>query len=129
MLLTGNSGVVPAPAVTFANNFLQNGQDAVGVYQAPAASFVTSGVNATPVTAVGLIDALVYDTADADDAQLLDALIGPVGTPGRVQVDEGANPASETQSIQRCGDGRKNGSKFAVGAPTPGAANGVAACP
>lgn len=127
LLLAGNTGVMPAPSAmcTWANNFLQNGQDAVAVHQALPAAVP----NGTMVTAANLIDALVYDTADADDPGLLDTLIGPDGTLGRVQVDEGANPASETVSIQRCGDGRRRGDKFVTGAPTPGAVNGVAACP
>ncbi|MBK8253979.1 MAG: lamin tail domain-containing protein [Polyangiaceae bacterium] len=125
MLLVGNSGVMPVPPVTWANNTLQNGQDAVAIYQAPLASFP----NGAMVTGTAVIDALVYDTNDADDPGLLDALIGPMGTLGRVQVDEGASPTSEAQSIQRCGDGRLRGDKFAVGAPTPAMANNVAACP
>ncbi|MCC6555619.1 MAG: hypothetical protein IT372_21870 [Polyangiaceae bacterium] len=127
LLLVGNAGVTPAPAVTFPNDTLQNGQDAVGIYQALPAAFP----NNTAVTANGLIDALVYSTADATDGALLDTLISSsLVNPARVQVDEGANPTSESQSIQRCGAPRRNGSKFAVGnPPTPGAANNVAPCP
>jgi hypothetical protein len=131
LLVVGNAGVtMPAPPVTFANDLLQNGQDAVALYQTtkstfPANTALTVGLNR-------LIDALVYDTADADDPELLDNLLGPAPYAGRVQVDEGGNGAggpSETVSIQRCGDGRRNGSKFTVGTPTPGAANNVTACP
>ncbi len=127
LLLAGNTTLVPPPSpmCTWAASSVQNGQDAISIHQAAVASFPTN----TMVSAANLIDALVYDTADADDPGLLDALIGPVGTLGRVQVDEGAAPTSETQSIQRCGDGRRRGDKFAVGAPTPGAANTVTACP
>ncbi|MBI4951056.1 MAG: hypothetical protein HY908_03420 [Myxococcales bacterium] len=134
LLLTGNAGVVPAPAATcqWPSDTLQNGPDAVAVYQTAAAGFVTAGPNATPVTAAQLIDALVYETADADAGTLLDTLLGPAPYAGRVQVDEGPNSVgglSETQSIQRCADGRRDGRRFAVGAPTPGAANGVTPCP
>ena len=44
--------------------------------------------------------------------------------PGRIQVDEGATSAlSTTQSIQRCGNGLRDGSRFRTAAPTPGAPN------
>ncbi len=125
-LLVGNSAVTPAPQITLANNFLQNGPDAVAVFQAPAAGFP----NNTPVSAMRLIDTVVYDTNDPDDAALMDVLYGVVGTPGRVQVDEGPTPTSESQSIQRCGDGRRRGDKFGtVAPPTPGAQNGGVVCP
>jgi hypothetical protein len=127
-LLVGNPGVVPAPALTFPIDTLQNGADAVALFQALAVTFP----NNTPATATGLIDALVYGTADAGDGGLLDTLITTnILSPSRVQLDEGASPApAETQSIQRCGDGRRNGAKFLAGTlPTPGAANNVAACP
>jgi hypothetical protein len=59
------------------DNTLQNGADAVALYQANAVDFP----NGTPVTAVNLIDAIVYDTSDADDPVLLQLLNQP--TPGR----------------------------------------------
>jgi hypothetical protein len=46
--------------------WLQNGADAVALYSADAADFP----NDTPVTTDSLLDALVYDTNDADDAGL-----------------------------------------------------------
>jgi hypothetical protein len=128
LLLVGNPGVVPAPALTFPSNTLQDGADAVGIYQASPAAFPSN----TPATSTGLIDALVYGTGDAPDGGLFNALItSNVLSQARVQVDEGASPTpAETQSIQRCGDGRRDGRKFLAGAPpTPGAANNVAACP
>jgi len=122
LVLVGNSGVVPGPAITFANDFLQQGADAVALYQAPT---ITNG---TPVTTVALIDAVVYDTADADDAGL--ATLFTAGA----QIDESANASSATDSIQRCGDGRRDLTRFvtavaATNAPSPGAPNTVAACP
>ncbi|NUQ78268.1 MAG: lamin tail domain-containing protein [Polyangiaceae bacterium] len=127
LLLVGTSGVMPAPAVLFsvATDAIENGPDGIGVYQAPAMDFT---VGVTTVTNVNLIDAVVYETNDAGEATtLLDVLLGPVGAPERVQLDEGS---MGTTSIQRCGDGRKNGSRFAIGmSPTPGAANNVPPCP
>ena len=62
--------------------WLQQGADAVGLYKNPTTDFSV----ATPATNVDLVDALVYDTADADDAGLLATL-----TPGQPQVDENAD--------------------------------------
>ncbi|MDC0748293.1 lamin tail domain-containing protein [Polyangium mundeleinium] len=126
MLVVGSPGMTPAPTIAFsAASVIQNGQDAVAIYQAAPASFPSG----TAVKANGLIDVLVYSTGQTADAGLLDVLIGPAGTPGRTQVSEGSGGVQETQSIQRCGDGRRNGDKFKVGQPTPGAANNVMACP
>ncbi len=112
LALIGNPGVVPAPQKTFANNLLQNGADAVAIYQGLFAS--GGGVSQS-----GLIDALVYDTNDADDAGLLAlALDG-------VQVNE----STIARTLKRCGSGRRIGAKFvATTVPSPGAPNGVA-CP
>lgn len=124
LLLVGNTAVTPAPALTFPNNTLQNGPDAVALYQALPAAFP----NATPVTAARLIDTVVYGTNDGDDPGLLDTLLG-AASPARHQADEGATAAlSETQSIQRCSDGRRDGSRFLASTPTPGADNTVT-CP
>jgi len=60
-------------------NLIQNGADAVALYNADGADFP----NGTAVTDTGLIDALVYDTDDADDTGLLSVL-----TPGNPQIDE-----------------------------------------
>lgn len=118
-LVVGNSGVTPTPALIFANELLQNGQDAVALYQGAVASFP----NNTPLTASRLIDALVYDTSDPDDPGLLNTLLWAAPDPRRVQVDENANTTSATVSIQRCGTGRRDGRVFQLAAPTPGAAN------
>lgn len=121
LLVVGNAGVTPTPAVTWADNLLQNGADAVGLYQAPASAFQ----NETAVTANNLIDALVYDTADADDSGLLGTLLV---SGGQTQVDEVTpDSPSANNSIQRCGSARRDGRVFSkVAAPTPGAPNG---CP
>ncbi|WP_437710118.1 hypothetical protein WMF45_35885 [Sorangium sp. So ce448] len=111
LLLVGNSGVAPTPALVFPTNTLQNGPNAVALYQGLPAEFPTS----TPATAAHLIDALVYGPAAEPDTQLLNALIS--SAPGRVQVSEGAS--SQTQSIQRCADGLRDGRRFGAAAPTP----------
>ncbi|XXX74431.1 hypothetical protein WMF30_42970 [Sorangium sp. So ce134] len=130
LLLVGNPAVTPEPDVlldpTALTNNLENGADAVGLYQALPAAFPPR----TPPTSARLIDALVYGTNDAPDEELLNALISSdPEAPGRVQVDEGATSSlSTTQSIQRCADGLRDGSRFVAAEPTPGEPN-VAPCP
>ena len=53
-----------------ASNLIQNGADAVALYQADATDFPSG----SSISQVGLIDALVYDTNDNDDAALLELL-------------------------------------------------------
>ena len=80
---------------------------------------------------IGLIDALVYGTGQAYDQELLNTLITTsMLSPAWVQVDEASAGSSTEYSIQRCADGRRNGSRFGVwNVVTPGAANTIAACP
>ena len=112
----GNSGVTGVDLI-FANGVLQNGADAVAIYQGDATSFPTN----TPVTTTNLIDAVVYDTADADDPGLLVLL-----NSGQPQVDEDAGGAAATDSIQRCPNGSgggRNTSTYLARTPSPDAAN------
>jgi len=78
-----------------ADNGLQNGADAVAVYQDDASSFPGS----TAVTQVNLIAAIVYDTSDGDDSGLL------TGLGLSIQYNENENSAKDTESIQRKSDG------------------------
>jgi predicted extracellular nuclease len=96
---------------------VMNGADAMALYQGDASSFPTG----TAITTEGLVDALVYDTADADDAGLL-ALLNP----GQPQVDESGGGAGDTHSNQRCPNGSggaRNTTTYAQFDPTVGAAN------
>lgn len=115
--VVGNSAVANVN-LTFADNKIQNGADAVALYIGTAADFPTS----TPVTTTHgtLVDALVYDTNDADDTGLIAAL-----TPGKPQTDEGSSPASETVSLSRASDGGAafDTTIYIAQAPTPGATN------
>jgi len=116
--LLGNSGVTPAPGVVFPANTLQNGADAVALYLANAADFPAG----TAVTTSNLVDALVYDTNDADDSGLL-----PLLNAGQPQVDEnGGAGGSANDSNQRCLNGQggaRNTAAYVQTSPTPGAAN------
>ena len=109
----GNPGVANVD-LTFepgSGGALQNGADAVALYLGNAADFPTG----TTATTAGLVDAVVYDTNDADDADLLAAL-------GQTQqFNEDAGGAKDTESLSRLPNGSGT---FATAAPTPGAANG-----
>lgn len=103
----GSADVPDVDLVAFTTNGLQNGADAVALYDGP--------VPDAPTTE-GLVDAIAYDTNDADDTELLAAL-------GLTeQVNEAANGDSKVDAIARDPDGT---GEFVVQAPTPGATNVV----
>jgi hypothetical protein len=108
---------VPNVDLTFdpgASGFLQNGADAVALYLADATTWPVDA----PVSATGLVDAVVYGTADPDATGLLTVL-----TPGQLQVNETAGNIAEC--LARVPDG---GTPLVVTSylqqlPTPGASN------
>lgn len=118
LFVLGNVGVNGAQII-LPENGIQNGQDAVAVFTGTAAEWP----NGTLVNNVNLIDAVVYDTADADDPVLLSTL-----TPGQPQVDENGNMNGVNESISRVPDGGDpfNTTLFVLQAPTPGAFNASA---
>ena len=102
-------------------NLIQNGADAVALYTGDATDFP----NDTPVTTTDLIDAIVYDTDDSDDAGLLVLL-----NSGQPQVNEDSNNSATTESNQRIPNGSggaRNTDTYTQIPPTPGAVNGAAA--
>ena len=103
----GNIAVSPTPDRNFDNSQLDNGADAVAIYQTNS-NFSTG----TPATSVNLIDALVYDTSDPDAVNLLAALNQTI------QWNENMNSLKDTQSLQRKTDGT-----FEAKTPTPRATN------
>ncbi|NRB40677.1 MAG: ExeM/NucH family extracellular endonuclease [Pseudomonadales bacterium] len=112
----GNAGIAAAD-ITFANNSLQNGADAVALFMADGSDFPED----TPVTNTNLIDALVYGTRDGDDNGLLDVL-----TPGQPQLDEHGASDGAAHSNQRCGNGTGgalNTANYIQALPTAGTAN------
>jgi len=113
----GHAGVTPTPSIIFSASRLQNGADAVALHLGNAADFP----NDTPVTTDGLVDALVYDTNDSDDAGLL-----PLLNAGQPQVNEGGSGDKDNHSNQRCPNGSggaRNTVSYAQFLPTPGAFN------
>ncbi len=112
----GNAAV-PNVSIVFSSNGLQNGADAVGLYTGDATDFP----NGSAVTTTDLIDALVYDTNDSDDPDLLVLL-----NPGEPQVNEGGAGDKDTHSLQRFTNGSggaRNTSTYVQAIPTPGASN------
>ena len=102
---------------------IQNGQDAVALHQGNAADFP----NGTGVSTDGLVDALVYDTADVDDPGLL-ALLNA----GQPQVDENGGGDGPGHSNQRCPNGSggaRDTDTYAQFIPTVGVANVCAIVP
>ncbi len=108
IFVIGNALVSPVPSKLLPDNIFQNGPDGVGLYIGNSTDFP----NLTPATTTNIVDALVYDTGDADAASLMTAL----GV--TAQIDENANNLQATQSIQR-----KNDGTYETKTPTPGVNN------
>lgn len=108
IIVLGNTLVSPVPTYIFSNNVVQNGPDAVAIYQANGSDFPMN----TPASTTNLIDALVYGNNNTQATALLSAL--GVST----QINENMNSQGTVQSIQRKADGT-----YEVKAPTPGANN------
>lgn len=107
--------------VSPATNLIQNGADAIALYQADAAAFPDGAA----VTTENLVDAIVYDTNDADDAELLVLL-----NAGEAQVNEDEAGDKDNHSNQRIPNGaggNRNTSSYAQLPPTPGAENNAPA--
>lgn len=103
---------VPNVDLVQANNFLQNGADAVALIAGDAADFP----NDSAITTDNLLDVVVYGTGDADDAGLL------AGFGETVQADENANGNQAEDSVARLPDGT---GEFVAQTPTPGVSNGT----
>jgi len=96
------------------SNLIQNGADAVALYNRPANDFP----NGSAVTTDGLVDAVVYDTNDGDDAGLLVLL-----NAGQPQLNEAMSGNKDQHSLQRCSGGARDTEGFIADLPTPGDAN------
>ena len=106
LLLIGSDTVQPFPQLVIGANAIQNGADAVAIYLGSDFDFPEE----TLATQTNLIDALVYDTSDSDDTELM-ALLGV-----SEQINEGSS--NNSNSIQRNNDG-----SYSVDTPTPRALN------
>ncbi|MCP4535660.1 MAG: ExeM/NucH family extracellular endonuclease [Chloroflexi bacterium] len=113
----GNAAVANVDLV-FNNNSLQNGADAVALLVGNDTDFPN---DTTLVTDTTLIDAIVYDTNDSDDPDLLVLL-----NASQPQVNEGGAGDKDNHSNQRCPNGsggRRNTDTYIQEISTPGAAN------
>jgi len=106
LLLIGSNTVTPFPQLLISANLIQNGADAVAIYLGNDTDFPEG----TLATQTNLIDALVYDTSDADDTVLM-GLLGIT-----TQINEGSG--NNTNSIQRFVDGNNNVT-YSSTTPTP----------
>lgn len=110
----GSVGVSPAPDRNAPDNFIQNGPDAVAIYQLNTAP--TNGKTPAQIIALGatLIDALIYKANVAGNVSA--TMMADLGE--TVQYNEHINSLATTQSIQRKDDGT-----YEVKAPTPDVPN------
>ncbi len=108
-ILLGNQFVSPTPAIIFPNSTLQNGPDAVAIFQANATDYTLN----TIATNDNLIDALAYSSSSGIQPTSLISIFGLTSS-----INENLNAASDLQSIQR-----KNDGTYEVKAPTPGINN------
>jgi len=104
-----------------ATNAIQNGADAVALYSGKGSIDFPNG---TAPTTLKLVDALVYDTSDADDIDLLNAL-----TPGQPQISEGTDGLDSIQRVPDGCGGALHTKAYVRGPRTPGAANSSPASP
>jgi len=114
---TAGSKDVAGVDLVLPDGVIQNGADAAAIYAANSADFP----NGSPVTLTGLLDALVYDTNDEDDAGLIALLEA-----GQPQVNEAARDNKDFDSNQRCPNGQggqRNSSGFLQNPATPGSVN------
>jgi hypothetical protein len=111
----GNEDVESAQII-FPGNSLQNGADAVVLYEGNIENYS----NGHPVSLGGIVDAIVYDTGDADDPGLLPLLLA-----GQPQVDEGGLGQSVSHANARIPDGGQAQVTltYVQQLPTPGITN------
>lgn len=105
----GNSQVSPTPAYTIPNATIQNGPDAVALYQGNDSDFPLN----TAAHNIGLIDALAYSNSATVQPTALMTIFGIT-----VCTNENQGLNAATKSIQRMNDGT-----YEVNTPTPGVNN------
>jgi hypothetical protein len=106
--LLGTTGMTPTPDISFVNNTIQNGADAIALYAANASDFP----NGSGLTTTNLIDAIVYGNNNPVDTTLL------TGLGQSTQYNEAGPPTNNADivSISRVPDATGN---FTLATPTP----------
>ncbi len=112
ILVIGSNAVSPVPQLVISENVIQNGADAVAIYQANGSDFPEE----TIATIDNLVDVLIYGTADADDTDMIAIFNQDPRFVDIQQIDEG--PGNNTNSIQRFVDMEDNVTYMAM-TPTP----------
>jgi len=110
-----------SPDITLSANSLEDGADAVAIYYADSSQFSVGG----SLTTTDIMDALVYDSGQPDDLELLTLMNN-----GQPQINENSNTDAANQSMARCPDGSGgslNSSTYQAVSPTPGLLNNL--CP
>lgn len=108
LVVIGNSGVSPVPSYIIPNSTIQNGPDAVAIYQGNILDYQEF----TPATTTNLIHALGHGNTAAQPVQLLQNL-------GNVAYGYENQAGQQTaHSIARNSDGT-----YSAGIPTPGRLN------
>lgn len=113
LFLIGNNAVSPLPQYIISDNTIQNGADAVAVYQANDFDFP----DGTLATITNLVDVLMYDTSDADDTDMINIFNQDPRFSSLQQINEGS--ANNNNSIQRFDDGLGNTNSVTYFSTTP----------
>lgn len=95
LFVVGGRDVAPVPDLLLNENIIQNGADAVAIYQGNDTDWPIR----TLATTTQLIDAVAYDTNDGDSISMMQAL----GI--TIQYNEGNNGSTASNSLQRKADG------------------------
>jgi len=112
----GNSAVIPAVDLIIPDDTIQDGADAVALYNADGTDFSSRTVSTTD-----LLDAVVYDTDDPNDSGLLNLL-----NQGEEQLNENGLNNKDGHSLQRSPNGTggpRNSGTFLPAVSTPSAPN------
>lgn len=107
LLLIGSATVVPSPQYLIPANVIQNGADALAIYEGSPADFPEGTL---ALADASLVDVLIYGTNDPDAAGLI--AIFQAFNPDIQQINEG--PGNNPVSIQRDNDG-----SYFTADPTP----------
>jgi hypothetical protein len=108
LFLIGSNSVSPVPQFLIPENTIQNGADAVAIYQASDFNFP----DGTLATINNLIDVLIYGTSDGDDVDMIEIFSAHPDFTSIQQINEGSS--NNTNSIQRNNDGT-----YTSASPTP----------